>query len=467
MIDGLTKKDWFDISRMLVIINVAVYFVMLASTGFKQFIIFRPNVLLDWGANIGAFSVTGQYWRLFTSMFVHASIFHLLLNMYALIVFGPEVSRIFGAWRFLLIYVLSGLAGALSSIIWNPIQTSAGASAALMGIVGAMFAYVVSKGDKDRAAKYAHPFVFFGIVCASICGGFFVPEIDNAAHIGGLFGGFVCGILLLPQTYGDKGKVPVYIPISILTLISLMALTFTIGTARADRRIDTYRIAGSAMANLNARKFQEAYNDYDQLLRLDLNSSYFIGRSAALIGLKKFGKALEDCNKAVALSPKDTLVYVARARAFHDLEKYDKAIADFDRVIKMAPNQPGGYNGRAWTEIALGKYDLALKDVDKALKLNSEMADALDTRGLVYYCLNEDHKAMLDYEKGILIKPEEGACHYHLAMVYERAAEKDKAEREYKKAEELKYVPDAWEENLRVREKEAVLEAGEPPALRP
>ena len=81
--------------------------------------------------------------------------------------------------------------------MWNPAQTSAGASGALVGIAGAMLATMVRGGNAEpKGSRYSQPLIFFGVICASLLYGFFMPEIDNAAHIGGLAGGFIAGLAL-------------------------------------------------------------------------------------------------------------------------------------------------------------------------------------------------------------------------------------------------------------------------------
>lgn len=421
---------------------------MIWGAGLRAVFIPTQDALLSYGANLGAFSVNGEYWRLFTSMFVHAGILHLALNMYALWTFGPTVCAIFGSRRFLVIYFISGLSGALASTVWNPAQISAGASGALVGIAGAMLAFLVrARKNKAEAQKFMHPFIFFAVICASLLYGFFNPDIDNASHVGGLLGGFLCGLVLYPSQE-KPSRLRQLTKLSAISAVLLLAFAACVHAARSDKRADTYRIASSAMKHLRANEFEQAYADYDKLLKSELNSSYFVGRSAALVGMKKFNQALEDANRAIAISPKDQNAHLARARALHDLGNDDEAIKDLTKVIAANPKQASAYNSRAWSEIAMGCYDPAVDDATEALKINPEMSEALDTRGLALYCRREFDKALEDYKKGIELKPEDGACHFHRAMVYERQGQSSEAEFDRIKAKTLGYSPESWELKL-------------------
>ena len=117
--------------------------------------------LLELGGSIGYINLpdielgiaAGQYWRLFTSMFLHANLIHLGLNAYALYLFGHTVERELGRLRFALIYLTSGLfAGAVSFALSPPIGIAIGASGAIFGVFGAFFAYNYRRRHQALAA---------------------------------------------------------------------------------------------------------------------------------------------------------------------------------------------------------------------------------------------------------------------------------------------------------------------------
>ncbi len=437
-------------SKVLFLINLVVFVLMLASDGWHGVFFIKPELLYAWGANIGAFTVQGQYWRLISCLFVHGGILHLALNMYALVAFGPSVEAVFGQARFLLIYLLSGICGGLASMLWNPTQTSVGASSALMGTAGALLASLISQAGKSKKSdRFHYPFVFLAIICASFLGGFFTPELDNAAHIGGFAGGLVCGLILLPDEKNNRSdRISLYARFALLLLFMLVVSTVSVQATISDRRSQTYRIAASAIKYLRASEYQKAYEEYDSLLKSELTASFFVGRGAALIGLKKFEAAVNDANRAIALNKKDNSAYLTRARAFHELGQYSKAVADLTRVIEESPKQASAYNSRAWSLAAAGQYERALVDANKAIELDSSMHEAFDTRGVIYYCLKKYHLAMNDFEKAILLDSSDAASHYHLALIYKKVGEERKAGLENKEAERFAYEPEPWEKEI-------------------
>jgi rhomboid protease GluP len=153
--------------------------------------------LVQWGSNVGRLTTGGEWWRLFTSMFLHGSLLHLAFNMLVLYQAGQLAERIFGSLRFTGLYLIAGLCGSLGSVLWNPNVNSVGASGALFGLVGGLLAFIRREHSgvpatvvKDLQGSLL-PFLLF-----NLWAGFIYPHTDNAAHIGGLVGGWLGGHLL-------------------------------------------------------------------------------------------------------------------------------------------------------------------------------------------------------------------------------------------------------------------------------
>jgi len=81
----------------------------------------------------------GQWYRMFTAMFLHASFFHLAVNMYSLYFVGSIMEQVIGRWRFLLLYLASGLAGSAGALVLSPLTPTVGASGAIFGVLGGLF----------------------------------------------------------------------------------------------------------------------------------------------------------------------------------------------------------------------------------------------------------------------------------------------------------------------------------------
>ncbi len=155
-----------------------------------------PSVynLLKFGGQFGPLVANGEWYRLFTAMFVHAGWIHLLFNMYALYYLGTFVERIYGPSKMLTIYFASGFVGNLLSQVFYYSVPSVGASGAIFGLVGLMLGGAYFRDDfsphvRRQLIFWLMPMVIFNIVYGFIPG----TDINNAAHLGGFLTGLVFG----------------------------------------------------------------------------------------------------------------------------------------------------------------------------------------------------------------------------------------------------------------------------------
>jgi membrane associated rhomboid family serine protease len=184
------------VTNTLVAINILVFAACALSGGG----VLKPNVqvLMQWGTNFGPLTMGGEWWRLFTSMFLHFGLMHLAFNMWALYTGGQLVEKLYGSASFSLLYLGAGLCGSLASVLWHPAGNSAGASGAIMGVYGAMLAFFLRKDTLVPASiiaqQRASVLIFAGY---NLLIGVSHQGIDNAAHIGGFLGGVVLGLSMV------------------------------------------------------------------------------------------------------------------------------------------------------------------------------------------------------------------------------------------------------------------------------
>lgn len=177
----------------LILINVLV-FIAVELTGTSQ----NAWHVLDYGAAYTPYIVqNGEVYRLFTSMFLHFGIEHLVNNMLVLFVLGSRLEQVIGKLRFLFIYLAGGIAGNIFSLILElrnqDFSVSAGASGAVFAVMGAMI-YVVIRNKgwlEDLSMRQILVMAAF-----SLYFGFTSSGVDNAAHIGGMIAGFVLAVLI-------------------------------------------------------------------------------------------------------------------------------------------------------------------------------------------------------------------------------------------------------------------------------
>ena len=148
--------------------------------------------LVLWGSNVSGLTLHGQPWRLFSSLFVHAGLAHLLLNMFSLWLLGLMIENRVGPLRLLLVYLASGAGGGLASLAWHASGiNSVGASGAIFGLYGLLLVLLVGKklvlDQSDRRAMLGLVlYLVFSNLLSGLSG-----NIDNAAHLGGLATGLL------------------------------------------------------------------------------------------------------------------------------------------------------------------------------------------------------------------------------------------------------------------------------------
>ena len=153
-----------------------------------------------WGRPI---DLGGEWWRLFTSGFLHANILHVGFNMFLLGLLGVSLERHLGVVRFAVLYVASLLAGSLGALLVSPQALTVGASGAVFGLMGAHL--MISRATGGRARDSG----VMGLLVLNLLTTFLVPNISIGGHIGGLAGGVVASwVLLVPDRGGSLPRLP-------------------------------------------------------------------------------------------------------------------------------------------------------------------------------------------------------------------------------------------------------------------
>jgi len=191
------KKPY--ITYTLLAINIVV-FIMISLLGHEMWQI-EPSVLYKYGALVSAdnFTKNSDYLRLITSIFLHGGILHLVFNMYALYIIGPQLESFFGKVKFIIIYLGSAICGNLLSMLFlSSRYVSVGASGAIFGLLGSLiyfgYHYRVYLGSVIKSQ-------IIPLIAVNLFIGFMMSGINNFAHIGGLIGG-----ILLSMAVGVKYK---------------------------------------------------------------------------------------------------------------------------------------------------------------------------------------------------------------------------------------------------------------------
>jgi membrane associated rhomboid family serine protease len=184
---GFTIGGEAIVTRILVALNVLVYLITVAQGAgindpggslFAKWLLFGPAV------------DHGDWWRLITAAFLHAGLLHIAFNMWALLWLGSAVEGALGWWRFLLLYLASGLAGSAGALIASPNSLTVGASGAIFGLLGA--GLVLEYHATGRLAGS-----FMTMIVINLAISVAVPGISIGGHLGGLVGGIVGASLIV------------------------------------------------------------------------------------------------------------------------------------------------------------------------------------------------------------------------------------------------------------------------------
>jgi rhomboid protease GluP len=171
------------VTYVIITLNIMTYIV----TSYFSGNIFDSNlnVLIFMGAKVNSLIDSGQYYRLFTCMFLHAGIIHLAVNMYSLYIMGTFIEKIYGKIKYVIIYFVSGIISSAFSYVFSP-SISVGASGAIFGLLGASLVFAL-KMKRQVGRGFIVNIMF--VIIMNLMIGFSVANVDNFGHLGGLIGG--------------------------------------------------------------------------------------------------------------------------------------------------------------------------------------------------------------------------------------------------------------------------------------
>jgi rhomboid protease GluP len=206
-VDKVMKQSGSDLyaTYAIIAINVLV-FILMAINGAG---IFDTNgvVHIKWGSNYSALTLSGDWWRLITNVFIHFGLIHLAMNIYAFYTVGVYLEPMLGKARYVTAYLCTGVIASIVSLWWHKDGVnSAGASGAIFGIYGVflalLFTNLIPKQIRNALLSSIGIFVVFNLLYGMKSG------VDNSAHIGGLLSGLVIGfvyyLLMKKEEGGDK-----------------------------------------------------------------------------------------------------------------------------------------------------------------------------------------------------------------------------------------------------------------------
>ncbi len=237
----------YKFTIILLVTNLFVYMLMWQSSGMRLSVLgfFPSAVLVAYGAKLNALIAAGQWWRFVTPMFVHVNLLHLLVNMYSLWIIGPYVEKLYGGSKFVVFWVLTGIAGVVASYftVVNPDgplgslgqflfkthdEPSAGASGALFGLVGVLFVFGIKfRHELPEGFKRAFGIGLLPMIVLNLFIGYVGRGIiDNAAHLGGLAAGAALALVVDYRRPGERSGVAIVWQVLRVAVLALVAVSF-------------------------------------------------------------------------------------------------------------------------------------------------------------------------------------------------------------------------------------------------
>ena len=209
-------------TKLILLICVVMYIILGINS--NNFFNIGINALVNFGGNNLLIVQSGEVWRLISAAFLHVSLIHLLVNMYSLVIIGTQVETFIGKFKFLFVYLISAICGNLLSLIFNEANiVSVGASGAIFGLMGALlyFGYHYRLYLSEAIKTQIIPVIVLNLLL-----GFMVSGVDNAAHIGGLIGGYLASMAIgIENKSKTRDKVNGWI-VLILLIVFLSYIVF-------------------------------------------------------------------------------------------------------------------------------------------------------------------------------------------------------------------------------------------------
>jgi membrane associated rhomboid family serine protease/Flp pilus assembly protein TadD len=427
----------FFVTPALIALNVACFaWAVLGGVSASQ-----PSTeeLVSLGAIYGPAVLEGEWFRLASAVFVHIGLLHLGFNMWCLWSLGLAAERMFGNFTFLLIYLLSGIAGSLASLTWHPAIVSAGASGAIFGVAGALvsmlyFGHILVPREVVRQMMSSLAFfVGFNLLMGSV-----IPGIDNAGHLGGLVAGLGLGAALhraLPSRHRP--------PHRFLAVPAAALLFFAVARIALDRAPENPDLLAERSRKLAAEGKKEAsIHELEKAVALAPGSAPLLNElGASYLSSGRTDDAISAFQKAVDL---DVQLYEPQrnlAIALAVAGRREEASEAFRIARQMEPRDLSLYVASSDLLMETGKTDEAVAILEEALTWEPDSARVVSQLGLVRLRRGETALALDALRRAAAIEPGDPEHHNRLALGLSRAREGDCGLAAIEKALEL--LPDA------------------------
>jgi membrane associated rhomboid family serine protease/Flp pilus assembly protein TadD len=368
--------------------NIAVYLAMSLANGSPTD--FSGQISVHFGANYGPYTLSGDWWRLVTYMFLHGGLMHIFFNMWCLWDLGRLCESLYGRWTYGAIYLITGVAGGLASVGWNPGVLSVGASGAIFGLAGALIAsFYLGEFSLPRVAisgtlRSLVVFAVFNIVIGQVIGG-----VDNACHIGGLVSGLALGALIARLAPGyDALRRTIVVGV---VALAVLASGFGVRQWRGPHM----RLA---------RAFEDAKGDRVAQLKLMLgqqpnSAQLHFALAQAYFAQQQFSEAEAEFQRVLELDPKDADARFYLGMTSLSEKKLDDAKATFTQLGAQDSGNPYAHYGLGLVFAEQRNDQAAIDEFKKAVNSGTQISGIYFEMGNSYARIKQDDNAIDAYLK--------------------------------------------------------------------
>lgn len=384
------------------------------------------------GANVGLYTIGGQWWRLLTNIFIHGGLLHFAFNMWCLWNLGRLAESVYGHWTFAAVYLICGASASVASIIWNPVVQSVGASGAIFGIAGALIAsfylgeFSLPRSEISGMLRSVVAFVGYNLVLGAM-----FAYVDNAAHVGGLVMGLILGALIA-RVAPDQGDI--FRRISVL----LVGVVLVAGGGMWLVRFRAYLVhEHRGIVQLERGKADDAIRELQKSVRDRPNyAATHEALARAYIVKHDYKDATTELQRVVALDPRNEDSYYQLGLIYMAQKLPAQAEAAFSKMLKINPNSAEGHAGLAGALAEQHRNPEALEEYKRVADIDSLYQDVYYYMGVIEARLNllDDALASLLKQREVADSPENENL---LAAVYEAQGMKKEAEKARQKAAEF------------------------------
>ncbi|MEN6314687.1 MAG: rhomboid family intramembrane serine protease [Clostridiaceae bacterium] len=328
----------------LIAINIAVA-VFIRIYSLKSGVSY-DELLLTFGAKLNYNIIKGEYWRFITPVFLHANEIHLLVNCYSLYVIGMSTEKLFGRFRFFIVYFVAGILGNILSFMFST-NPGVGASGAIFGLLGTLLYFGLERPSLFR--------VYFGrsifiTIFINLAYGFSRTGIDNFAHIGGLIGGFLASGIV-SKTEKRQWYFNRYLYLVVTAAVAFSGIAYGFGSKRNKVLVEINELAEYDEAQDWANTEAKAEEVLPLLEDKDLTSSVLLTLIKAEALSSKYDEAVEHCRSLILLNPADG--HYMMGILHYDMQQYALSRDELQEAKK---------EGASYEQI-----DQILSDIDKLL----------------------------------------------------------------------------------------------------